>query len=53
MIHSDQARSTTTYIKLPDDYAVYAAIPTYTTLPCFKVTSKDALFEKLIFRVIF
>ena len=49
MIHSNQVQSTLTHAKLPDDYAVYAAIPTYTTLPCFKVASKDTLFEQLIF----
>ena len=48
MIHSNQVQSTLKHAKLPDDYAVYAAIPTYTTLPCFKVASKDTLFEQLI-----
>ena len=48
MIHSNQAQSTFQHAELPNDYAVYAAIPTYTALPCFKVTSKDTLFEHLI-----
>ena len=52
MIHSNQVQSTLKHAKLPDDYAVYAAIPTYTTLPCFKVASKDTLFEQLISRSI-
>ena len=50
MIHSNQAQSTSKHAELPDDYAVYAAIPTYTALPCFKVTSKDTLFEQSIIK---
>ena len=52
MIHSNQAQSTLKHAELPDDYAVYAAIPTYAALPCFKVSSKDIVLEQLISRVI-
>ena len=48
MIHSNQAQSTSKHAELPDDYAVYAAIPTYAALPCFKVSSKDIVLEQLI-----
>ena len=53
MIHSNQAQSTLKHAELPDDYAVYAAIPTYAALPCFKVSSKDIVLEQLISRVKF